>query len=287
MRTRGTAKITAMTSPILDTWAQWQRAQGLSERTITERDITMRALFKATGCDPLTLAPFHIISFCAREDISAASRASYHATIRAFCQWAQRVKLRDDNPALETPVPKRPKQEPRPVADAHLAAMLGHVKRSRTRAYILLAALAGLRVHEIAKIHGADFDRAAWSLTVTGKGGKTALIPVHDSIRILAHDYPEDAYWFPTPAPHTGRQHVRAHAVSNAIRRAMRATGTPGTPHALRHWYGTTLLENGTDLRVVQELMRHESPATTARYTRVNFRAREAGIATLNLPNAA
>lgn len=276
-----------MHSPILSTWAQWQRAQGLSERTITEREITMRALFKTTDCDPLTLAPFHIIAFCARDDIGSSTRASYHATIRAFCQWAQRVKLRTDNPALETPVPKRPKQEPRPVADQHLAAMLSRVNRKRTRAYILLAALAGLRVHEIAKIHGADFDRAAWSLTVTGKGGKTALIPVHDAIRMLAEQYPTDAYWFPTHAPHTGRQHVGAHAVSDAIRRVMRAAGVPGTPHALRHWYGTTLLENGTDLRVVQELMRHESPATTARYTRVNFRAREAGIATLDLPNAA
>ncbi|WP_394254684.1 tyrosine-type recombinase/integrase [Pseudoclavibacter helvolus] len=274
-----------MTSPILDTWAQWQRAQGLSERTIRERNVTMTALFAFTDSDPLSLSPFHIIHYCARADIGPSSRASYHATIRAFCKWAQQVKLRPDNPALETPVPKRPKQEPRPVADQHLAAMLSRVNRKRTTAYILFASLAGLRVHEVAKLHGRDIDLVAGSITVTGKGNKTALLPLHDDLRIVVEAYPRDDWWFPTYAAHTGKQHIGAHAVSGAIRRVMRAADVPGTPHALRHWYGTSLLENGVDLRIVQELMRHESPATTARYTRVNFSARITGISTLQLPN--
>lgn len=284
---RSGAKIAYMTSPILESWAQWQRAQGLSDRTITERHATMRALFAMTETDVITLQPLHIIAYCARREISPATRASYHATIRAFCLWAQRVKIRPDNPALETPVPKRPKSEPRPIAGAHLGAMLGAVNRSRTRTYILLAALAGLRVHEIAKIRGEDFDRAAWSLTVTGKGGKTALLPVHDVLRLEVDRYPAHGVWFPTYVPHTGRQHIEAHAVSRAIRDVMRRAGVPGTPHALRHWYGTELLDKGSDLRVVQELMRHESPATTAGYTRVNFSARVTGIQSLELPQAA
>ena len=276
-----------MNDPILQAWADWQVGAGLSERTIAERNTTMSVLFREHDCDLMTLTPFHIIAFTGRRELSQSSRASYHATIRAFCKWAQHMELRPDNPSLATPVPKRPKQEPRPVADLQLAAMISHTRRRRTLAYILLGSLAGLRVHEVAKIRGEDFDQIGennWRLLVTGKGGKTAMIPVHADLHVLIEHFPRDGYWFPTYTPGTGRGHVRSHAVSDAIRRVMRAADVPGTPHALRHWYGTSLLENGVDLRIVQELMRHESPSTTARYTRVNYAAREAGISTLRFP---
>ena len=143
---------------------------------------------------------------------------------------------------------------------------------------MLLAAYAGLRVHEVAKIHGRDIDWFNDSIVVTGKGGKTARIPLHDRLVVLARDMPRDDWWFPSPS-RPGP--VRSHAVSASIRRTMQTCGYDGKPHQLRHFYGTELVRAGVHLRVVQQLMRHESPATTAIYTQVDDEQLRAGIAAL------
>jgi integrase/recombinase XerD len=274
------------THDILAEWRLWQEAQGLSPRTIAERAAVIRHLL--AGSDPLALTPAQIIRFCARPEISANSRGTYHASIRAYCAWLVRTDKRTDDPSAKTPTPRRTKGQPRPVASSSLVALLATVNRRRTRMMILLAALAGLRVHEVAKFHGRDIDLHNGVITVTGKGGKTAMIPAHDEIVAAAASFPRDGYWFTAYGQgEHGGQHVTGTSVSQTLGRVMTRAGVPGTPHHLRHWYGTTLLASGVDLRVVQVMMRHESPATTALYTEVNMVQQIAGIRRLLLPLAA
>ena len=268
----------------LQRWQLWQEAQGLSTRTITERLGTIRHLAEHAKVDPVDIEPDHIIAFVARPGMSGATRATYHASIRAFSTWMQRTGLRADNVADQTPRPRRPKSRPRPVEASQLEALLHAANRKRTRSYVLLGALAGLRVHEIAKIHGRDIDPYTGILTVTGKGGKVAAIPLHDRLIEEARHYPRDAYWFPAYSKQTNHEHVNAHAVSAGIRQAMLRAGIQGKPHQLRHFYGTELVRAGVNLRIVQTLMRHESPATTAIYTDVNQEQQRAGIAALQWP---
>lgn len=150
---------------------------------------------------------------------------------------------------------------------------------------VLLAALAGLRVHEIAKVHGHDLDLEQGTLRVIGKGAKDALIPLHEVLIHEALMYPRDDWWFPAysgPCPHVGRQ-----AVSKTIAAAMHRAGVESTPHALRHWYGTSLLERGVDIRIVQELMRHSSLQSTQIYTKVSGTQRQIAIGKLELPGVA
>lgn len=272
------------TDTALDTWRIWQQSQGLSERTIAERISTIRQLLRHSERGPLELVPFDIIRFSARPGLLPASKATYHASIRAYCAWLIAAELRDDDPSKKTPRPKRPKAQPRPVADDQLERLLRAANRRRTKTYILLAVLAGLRVHEIAKIRGEDI--AGGVLTVVGKGGKTALIPLHETLIEEASNYPSDGFWFPAYPSQTAATHIRANSVSKAIHDAMLRAGFPGKPHQLRHYYGTTLLRNGADLRVVQTLMRHESPATTAIYTKVDIGQQVAAIRTLRLPES-
>lgn len=268
---------------MIERWVLWMTAQGLSQRTITERVSTMRTLFAFAGVDGLDLEPRNIQQFMARR-ISAATRATYHATIRAFCTWAQRTGERPDNPADQTPRPKRPKSKPRPISDGQLSALLGAANRRRTRTYVLLGALAGLRVHEIAKVHGDDIDHFMNALTVVGKGGQSAVIPLHDVLVKEAANYPRHGYWFPS---YTAGEHVSSHAVSQAIAGAMLRAGFNGKPHQLRHFYGTELVRGGVHLRVVQELMRHRSPASTAIYTDVQYDQLRDGIGALQLKGLA
>lgn len=247
---------------VIADWRLWMDAKGLARRTIDDRTRIIRNVLRDTGATAGSLSPHDIQTFLARP-VSTSTKATYHAHIRAFTAWMQRTQVRNDDPADRTPRPRRPKSTPRPITPAQLHAMLDATRWRRTRAYVLLAAYAGLRVHEIAKLRGEDI--AGGLLTVTGKGGKTCTIPVHVALTELVAQYPSRGWWFPS---HDG--HVRGTSVSQVIGRCMRRAGVPGTPHALRHFYGTELVKAGVNLRVVQMLMRHESPATTAIYTRVD-----------------
>lgn len=267
-------------SSVLASWGSWQTSANLSPRTIVERERVVRHLLAYAQCGPLEVTADHIMAFTTRDGVSPASRASYHASLRAYHAWLVRTGRRQDDPTLSTPTPKRPKGRPRPVANATLAAMLLRVNRRRTRMMILLAAFCGLRVHEIAKIMGEDVDLEAGALYVRGKGGKDAVIPIHRTVADLAASFPREGYWFPS---YTREGPVRPSAVSAAIHKTMVRVGVQGKPHQLRHLFGTALVRNGVDLRTVQELMRHESLATTQIYVEVSDQQRRRGIDTLSL----
>ena len=267
------------------TWRGWQVSQGLSERTYAERDATIRHMLALTGATPRTLAPFHIIMYCGRPELSEASRASYHATIRAFCLWMVRQHVRPDDPTIETPRPKRARTKPRPLSCEAVRSIYAAANRARTRAYILLAVLQGMRIHEIAKIRGEDIDLDRGTLFIHGKGGVIEFVPLHDDIRDLARKMPRAGYWFPAYATEgcIGRK-----AVYSAIKGVMRRSGfAHATPHMLRHSYGTELLRRGADLRVVQELMRHADVSTTQLYTDIQWNAKVAAVASLTFRLAA
>lgn len=264
---------------VLDEWARWQQSQGLAHRTITDRRDVVEHLARHANINPLEIEPDHIIAYCGREELSASSRSSYHASIRAFYKWATKVGHLEHDPALETPRPRRPKGLPRPVQTAHISVLLASVNRRRTHAYITLATYAGLRVHEVAKFRGEDLDRISGIITVTGKGGKTAMIPAHAAIVEIAKQFPTRGYWFPS---YTGESpHIGSKQVSRSIKLAMERAGFAGKAHQLRHYYATELLDNGVDVRIVKDLMRHESLATTEIYTRVSMKRMREGIAAL------
>lgn len=271
--------------PELIAWERWQRAQSLSHRTIKDRRDVMKHLATFSQAKLLDITPDHIIDYLDRPTLSPSSRASYHATIRAFYKWATQTGLITENPVTHTPTPKRPKGVPRPVETAHITALLATVNRKRTRAMIILAAYAGMRVHEIAKFRGDDIDRISHSITITGKGGKTAIIPAHPAIIEMAEHFPTRDYWFPAYGTQTTAPHIHSTQVSRAIGNAMKRAGFTGKAHQLRHWYASTLLDEGVDVRVVKEMMRHESLATTEIYTRVSMKRMREGIALL--PQAA
>lgn len=265
-------------------WTQYQKAANLSPRTIRDRAETIRHLETFTGKPALQTTQTDIVRFMAR-DLAPATRSTYATIFRVFFRFCVAQDLLQKSPMDGAPVPKRPKYAPRPVENIQLTRILEKCNRHRTKVMVLFAALAGLRVHEIAKIQGTDIDHEKQTITVTGKGNKRAVIPLHPVLMDVVPTMPQYGYWFTSyerpDEPITGK------SVGQAISRAMTRAGVAGTAHQLRHWYGTALLESGADLRTVQELMRHESLATTQIYTRVTSERRRAAIHALQLPNAA
>lgn len=265
-------------SGLLDEWADWLRAAGSADRTITTRISNIKILCGHAGVDdPVAVSTRQIVRWLS-DCRTQWTRHTYATSARAWFAWLVARGYRDDNPAEEIPKPRAPRGVPRPVSSQALADAL-EVAPRKARAYISLAAYAGLRVHEIAKVRGEDFTDG-W-LFVTGKGDKPAALPVHPVLEQLRRGWPEQGWWFPSfkvDGP------VKPETVSSSIVATFEKAGHSGiTAHQLRHWYGTWLQRTTKDIRVTQELMRHASLASTQIYTEVSSDAKIQAVRRLEL----
>lgn len=255
--------------PLVQQWALWQRSGRRAHRTVQERCRVIMQFLDETGVDPLTSTPMDIAGWmAAHDDWSQSTAATYYSYLMSWHKWLVMMEHRDGNPMHKLQTPRRPERSPRPVADSDLLKLLELRVHRRTKVMLLLGALAGLRVAEIAAVRGEDIDLDANRIHIVGKGKKAAWVPLHPILADIAHTMPRTGWWFPGNSRRPG-QPIRAKSVSDIIGNAMRRAGIKGTPHSLRHWYATTLLSNGADLRTVQELMRHSSVQTTQVYTQV------------------
>jgi integrase/recombinase XerD len=222
---------------------------------------------------------------------AAWTRATYWGHARAWCLFLVETGRRTDDPAAKMRRPRVPRGLPRPLSNEQVATVLAVAGRSspwhpgagtRAHVYILLAAYAGLRVHEIAQLRGEDVDELSVRV-VDGKGGHDRLIPTHPFIWAAAANLPGRGLWFPS---YGKAGHINPNSVSVAIRRALAAAGIEGHAHQLRHTFGTQVLKSsGGNLRVAQELLGHASPASTALYTLVDDSDLRAAV--LGLPGLA
>ncbi len=175
---------------------------------------------------------------------------------------------------------------PRPVSEAQARSMIVEAAAApgaawtalRDQAVVTLLWGCGLRISEALSLTGADAPLGE-SLRITGKGGKTRLVPVLAPVREAVDAYLAAAPVRPAPGealfvanrggPLRPRQ---VQALVEALRSAL---GLPdsATPHALRHAFATHLLAGGADLRSIQELLGHASLSTTQKYTAVETSA--------------
>jgi integrase/recombinase XerD len=262
-------RVMSVTCPLIVDWQLWQLAARRSERTVEERVRVIAQFAYELDASPATAQPIDIIRWLAKHsDWSASTNATYHSYLRSWFAWLCIMDHRVDNPMMKLASPRYPDRVPRPVSDDGLVRLLTLRMHHRTRVMILLASLAGLRVAEVAAVRGDDIDISKPALYVKGKGDKRHALPLHPLLVEAALTMPQRGWWFPANARRPGYP-IHSKSVSDIIGQAMRRGDVRGTPHSLRHWYGTTLLDDGADLRTVQELLRHRSLATTAIYTKV------------------
>lgn len=268
-------------------WSVWQKAGRRSQRTIEERSRVITLFIKESGVDPLTAKAMDIARWLSQHpEWSQSTAATYYSYLMSWYKWLVMMDYRTENPMHKIPGPRRPERSPRPVTDSDLIRLLSIDMHQRTRVMMLLGALAGLRVAEIAQVSGEDIDLDAARIHVTGKGNKRNWVPLHPILIKVAKTMPAKGHWFPGNCRRPGLP-IRSKSVSDIIGQAMRRAGIKGTPHSLRHWYATTLLADGADLRTVQELMRHSSVQTTQVYTQVPDARRNDAVGRLDPYRAA
>lgn len=232
------------------------------------------------------LAGFH------HEEYHPASIARRLYELRACFRFLEREGVVDSNPAARVHPPRLPVRLPNYLTVEQVFALLGAPDVSRPlgmRDAAILEVLysAGLRRGELLALTVQAVDLRAGQLKVWGKGGKErfALLgrpAVFALRRYLEQGRPQLLARNPASvvrAPdalflnHRGRPISSAKTVSNILDKYQKLAGLPQrvTPHMLRHSFATHLLEGGANLRVVQELLGHESLQTTTIYTRVNL----------------
>jgi integrase/recombinase XerC len=209
------------------------------------------------------------------------------SALRSFYAFLQRERLCGHNPATDVRAPKAPRRLPRTV-DADLMQRVlespvpgdgGNAALARRDAAIMeLLYSSGLRLAELAGLNLAALDLKDRTVTVTGKGGKTRIVPVGAKAVEAVRTWLRERTQLATPgeqALFVGRNGGRLGARAIQLRLAdfARRAGLPVQlhPHLFRHSFASHLLESSHDLRGVQELLGHANLSTTQIYTHLDF----------------
>jgi integrase/recombinase XerC/integrase/recombinase XerD len=205
------------------------------------------------------------------------------AALRAFFRTLREHGVVADNPADLLPAPKRPAPLPKLLRPAEVARLLDRIPAStpleiRDRALFEVAYGSGLRAEELVNLDVGSVDFDDEEIRVEGKGGKTRLVPAGEAAmqalaRYLERARPALVGGDGDPAlfmSKSGRR-LSTSDVRRRLRVWARHAAVPGgvSPHALRHSFATHLLDNGADLRAIQEMLGHASLSSTQIYTRV------------------
>lgn len=171
--------------------------------------------------------------------------------------------------------PKRPHKLPTVLSPAEVSRLLGAFQDLPYRMLAVTLFATGLRIREGCRLQVTDLDAERHVIRVMGKGAVQREAILHESLLQRLREYWR-IYRPQAPWLFTGRRGnpLDPEQVRRMFRRAVLAAGLDkrATPHTLRHTYATLLLEQGTDLRVIQVLLGHASIGSTQRYTQVATR---------------
>ena len=230
------------------------------------------------------------LHFIQRFNYKKSTIARKIASIRTFYKFLYRERKVDSNPAMNLISPKRGKTLPKFLTPNEVESILNNVKIDtpagyRNRAILELLWATGLRVSELSGLNFGDLNLANNEIRVFGKGSKERIILVTDRAKSYLERYIETARplipkGFPLEKPtesspvfinNTGYR-LQTKTIRNVINDVVEKIALPKkvTPHVFRHSFATHLIENGADLRVVQELLGHASISNTQIYTHVS-----------------
>jgi integrase len=269
-------------------YLEWMRLKGYSEDTIAGRRRFFARLERQLGAS-LEVANLEVLTGW-RAGLTVSDRAviRYVSHLRVYYGWAVEYDLRTDNPAARIPVPRSGRLLPRPVSHAQLAASIAAAPYP-VRLWLILAAWAGLRAKEIALLRRENIlDSSPEPVLLVAsdatKGHSERTVPLCPFVvaELALAPLPPWGWAFRRLDGRPGPN--RPSRVSQRCGDFLREQGIPVSLHQYRHWFGTETWRASRDLRVVQELLGHQSPVTTAGYTLYGNAAAAAAVAALPEP---
>lgn len=256
----------------------------MSPNTVASYISDLTAFFSAVGKDPKDVVPEDIISYFAETTaLSKRSQARVLSSLHSFYKWMIMEGEMTDNPSDAIEAPKLGKYLPAVLSveevDRLIAAVdLDSAFGKRDRAMLETLYGLGLRVSELISLRISSIWTEQGFVSVIGKGDKQRLVPLGGMARDAIRDYLEvrgsaadressDILFLNRFGRALTRiavfKMIKAYAVKAGISKEI-------SPHTLRHSFATHLIENGADLRAVQEMLGHESILTTEIYTHID-----------------
>ncbi|PTG08851.1 site-specific tyrosine recombinase XerD [Staphylococcus chromogenes] len=218
------------------------------------------------------------------EGRSTKSIARFTSTIRSFHQFALREKYAAKDPTVLIETPKYERKLPDILSIDEIDLLLTTPETSKNNGYrdrtmLELLYATGIRVSELINIEVEDVNLLMGFVKVFGKGNKERIIPLGETVIELLKTYIENVrpQLLKKQVTHTLFLNMQGKPLTRqGIWKIIKQTGAKAgiqkrlTPHTLRHSFATHLLENGADLRAVQEMLGHSDISTTQLYTHVS-----------------
>lgn len=267
----------------------------LSAHTVSaySRDLAQWADFATSG-QPERLHPQDVTTADLRQWINSLGRAGESPrtirrkvqALRAFFRYMMKQHSMTYNPAAELTLAKTDKPLPVYARQSETAAILaeeidtGDFNQVRDRLIVDMIYSTGLRASEVTGLLDADVDTLRGELKVLGKRNKERIIPFGPELAEMIAQY-RNLRTSTVPPPAADEFFVRASGepiyrklVYNVVHKALcgHTVARRQSPHVLRHSFATDMLNNGADLYSVQQLLGHQSLATTQVYTHITYR---------------
>jgi integrase/recombinase XerC len=235
---------------------------------------------RQTRCDPLTIREF--LNYLYGQNYTKSTTARKLATLRSFYKFLIRRGVVSVNPLSTSRTPKQEKRLPKYLDLEQVQKLLeapgdADLLSARDKAMLEVLYSSGIRVSELVDLEMADLDLQEGVLRVRGKGRKDRLTPIgSQAIKALQRYFELRSSDNKSQGTHAHRVFLNKHgealstrSVRRKLDKYLQSAGLdPGiSPHTLRHSFATHLLNNGADLRSVQELLGHQSLSTTQIYT--------------------
>lgn len=256
--------------------------KGLAQNTIDayRRDLTdfcqIESIEDINSISRMTINTY--IRKLRERELASTSIIRKVASLRGFFKWADSTGKIIKNPASTLEQPKIPKRLPKVVSLKEIEHMLGNNLTPLESLIMELLYSCGLRVSELVNLKINDIDLTSKYVRCFGKGSKERIIPLGDIAKNIITKYmPErdltiKKYNLKTKRlliATSGRLLTRQD-IYNFIHAQGKKINKNISPHTLRHSFATHLLENGADLRIVQELLGHSDVSTTQLYTHIS-----------------
>ncbi|MDR3689561.1 MAG: tyrosine recombinase XerC [Fimbriimonas sp.] len=267
---------------MLDTWIQQfldHLAVHRSANTVRSygSDLAQLAAYLKGEFD---LTPDRLRGYLRKHAPTPVTRARKLSTLRSFVKYLRAAGVITSDPTEILEAPFRRKRLPKALTQNQAATMLDQESAGRTplrdRALLELMYSAGLRVSELVGVNLTDIEFGGMTILIRGKGNKERVALFGTTAMAAIKDYLAEERVPPkksTPL-FTNRlgSRITTRTVQNVVKRWSIRVGLPPetSPHTLRHSFATHLLDGGADLKSVQQLLGHESLATTQIYTHVS-----------------
>lgn len=257
--------------------------RGLSPNTVAGYCSDITLFFEESGLEPEAVAAADIVDYLSArsETLSKRSQARLLSAFRSFFDWMILEGAIKENPCDGVEAPKIGRYLPEVLSVEEVEAIIASVDTARPsglrdRAILEVLYGCGLRVSEAVNLRMSDIYLKEGFLRIVGKGDKERIVPLGE----MAAEALE-AWYGARPEPDRGcgdvvflnrfgRPLSRISMFNMVKKQAMLAGVTKEiSPHTFRHSFATHLVENGADLRAVQEMLGHESILTTEIYTHI------------------